>query len=119
MSSKSQLIRTIYLYAVSLITLVMTIIAASSLINLGLKTWVFTKADRAEFYETYPMTIDSKMNATSTAEDRERFKKDQEERYQIQKQSEAVRSFAMLLVAVPIFFFHWRLARKEKEEKES
>ena len=97
----------------------MIIIASSSLINLGLKTWIFTKADRAEFYESYPIAIDSKTNVTSTAEDRERFKKDQEERYVIQKQSEAVRSFSMLLVALPLFFFHWRLSKKDKEEKEN
>jgi len=119
MSSKSQLIRTIYLYAVSLITLIMIIYAASSLINLGLKTWIFTKADRAEYYESYPMAVDKIGIATSTILEREQIKKDQEERYQIQKQAEAVRSFSMLLVAVPIFFFHWRLARKDKEEKES
>lgn len=119
MSSKSQLIRTIYLYAVSLITLVMIIISASSIINLALKTWVFTKADHPEYYEVYPVSIDSKTGATSTAEERARFKQEQEDRYQVQKQAEAVRFFSMLLVAVPIFFFHWRLARKDKEEKEN
>ncbi|MCX6779090.1 MAG: hypothetical protein NTU97_02570 [Candidatus Magasanikbacteria bacterium] len=123
MSSKSQLIRTIYLYAVSLITLVMIIVTASSLINLGLKTWVFTKADRPEFYDSYPAApvVDKNgvVATSTTATDRELMKKDQEERYQIQKQTEAVRSFAMLLVALPIFFFHWHLTKKEKEEKEN
>ena len=122
MSSKSQLIRTIYLYAVSLITLVIIIISASSLVNLGLKTWVFTRADRPEYFNSYPVApvgIDGKTIATSTLEEQARAKKDQEEQYQIQKQTEAVRSFSMLLVAVPVFLFHWRLARKDKEEKEN
>lgn len=116
MSSKSQLIRTIYLYAVSLITLVMIIISASSLINMGLKTWVFTKADHPEFYDVYPATIDPKTGVvTSTVEERTRIQKEQEDRYQIQKQAEAVRFFSMLLVTAPIFFLHWHLIKKEKE----
>jgi hypothetical protein len=97
----------------------MMIIAASNLINLALKTWVFTKADHPDYYEVYPATIDPKTSASSTAEDRERFKQDQEDRYQIQKQSEAINFFSMLLVATPVFFFHWRLAKKDKEEKEN
>lgn len=115
MFSKSQLIRTIYLYAVSLITLVMIIISAVTLINLTLKTWVFTKADRPEYYEIYSETANPKTNLAYTEEDKARLRQEQEDRYQVQKQSEAVRSFSMILVALPLFLFHWRLTKKEKE----
>lgn len=119
MLSKSQLIRTIYLYAVSLITLVMIIISTVTLINLALKTWVFTKADQPQYYEIYSEAVDPKTGISYTEEERAKLKQEQEERYQIQKQSEAINSLSMLLVASPLFFFHWRLTKKEKAEKEN
>ena len=43
---KHSLIRTIYLYTFSLIGLVLIIIASVNMINLGLKTFIFTEADQ-------------------------------------------------------------------------
>ena len=52
-------IKRIYLYLVSLIALIIIIIGAQSLIDIGLKTWVFTKADN-DFYNprvVCPLTV--------------------------------------------------------------
>lgn len=54
-SSKTHIIKTIYIYLVSLIGLLMVVIPAASLIKLALTTWIFTKADIAEYgYEMPP-----------------------------------------------------------------
>ena len=51
----TSLVRTIYFYLVAVITLVMLIVAVTGLINLGLRTWVFTEAD-SNHYGT-PRTV--------------------------------------------------------------
>jgi len=122
MTGKNQLIRTLYLYIVALITLVMLIISTADLINLALKTWVFTKADREEYTSACPMAVPINKGTTSTEEatvDCKKFTRDEKERYQIRKQGSAVRDFSFILVALPLFLFHWQLIKKEKEEKEN
>ena len=52
---KNPIIRTIYLYLFALVGLIMVVIGASMLINLGLKTWVFTKADEQPQYASMPV----------------------------------------------------------------
>ena len=52
--SVNKVARTIYLYVVSLIALIFILVNAGLLINMGLQTWVFTKADRADYYPSFP-----------------------------------------------------------------
>ena len=53
---RNPIIRTIYLYLFALIGLGMLVVGASMLINLGLKTWIFTKADlQSVAYDSRPM----------------------------------------------------------------
>ncbi len=106
-------IRKIYLYAVSLIALVIMVIAGISLINLGLKTWVLTKADK-DYYtpECFQMKTPTD-NTPCTGEEKAAQEKRNEENRLAQKQRDAAQSIAMLIVAAPVFYFHWKLARKE------
>ena len=52
---KNPIIRTIYLYLFALVGLIMVVIGFSMLINIGLKTWVFTKADEQPQYASMPV----------------------------------------------------------------
>ena len=53
MNNKYHLIRKIYLYTFSLVGLVLVVIGGVRLVGLGLKTFVFIKAD---VYYEYPMS---------------------------------------------------------------
>lgn len=109
-----QHIKKIYLYAVSLIALVIMVIATITLINLGLKTFVFTKAD-VDYYSK-PIPCDQRVeesNLKQLACDYEQEVKDNEDRRLGDKQREVSNSLAMLIVAIPVFYYHWKLARKE------
>jgi hypothetical protein len=120
-----QHIKKIYLYTVSLISLVIVVAGAIMLINLGLKTWVFTKADSTDYYYEPQMICGGVMKnpdgTTSTvapadcpvpARDANKEKIDQERRA-AQKQRDAAQAVAMIIVGAPVFYYHWKLARKE------
>ena len=112
-------IKKVYLYLVSLISLVIIVVGAIMLINLALRTWVFTKADH-NFYPGYQCPMSSATPSGNndvlppcTAEQQDQFKKQAEEDRSAQKQRDAAQAIAMILVATPVFLYHWRIARKE------
>ncbi len=105
---------------VSLISLVILVIAGIMLINMALKTWVFTKADNN--YYSAPMhincgAIDEVSKKVEPACMDPDFDKKEEQRVKndraAQKQRDASQALAMIIVAAPVFFYHWKLARKE------
>ncbi len=107
---------------VSLISLVILVIAGIMLINMGLKTFVFTKADDSYYYPARPYceqvkNPDGSMVALAPEctdpnwEEKER--QTEKDRRSAQKQSDAAQSLAMIIVAAPVFLYHWKLARKE------
>lgn len=105
---------------VSLISLIILVIAGIILINLGLKTWVFTKADTDYYYSPQPICAlpvgadKSTLPLECNDPDYEAKQQAQEkENRAAQKQRDASQAVAMILVASPVFYYHWRLARKE------
>ncbi|MBP6855901.1 MAG: hypothetical protein KBC26_02965 [Candidatus Pacebacteria bacterium] len=104
-------VKKIYIYIFSAAGLILVIIGAVQLVNLGLKTWVFTKAD---MYYSYPVA--KPMSQTFQETVQEPFQKDVEEYYKkdiaARRQRQASNAFAMMVIGVPLFSYHWRLARK-------
>ncbi len=116
-------IKKVYLYLVSLISLIIIVVGAIMLINLALRTWVFTKADNNYYYAPKiacdmpaiapdntarilpPECSDPDYDAKQQAQEKESRS--------AQKQRDAAQAIAMILVASPIFYYHWKLARKE------
>ncbi len=112
-------VKTIYFYLVSFVTLMMIIVSSSMIINIGLKTYIFTKAD---FYTNYypgsgcgvkpdgktPMTVEE------CAVEQDRMKKNDEESRMAQRQRDLVNNLSLLIVSAPLFFVHWRMARKKE-----
>ena len=100
---------------VSAITLVIWVIGAIILLNMALKTWVFTKADQnVYYYAPCASTVapDGKTVQCDPAEQQRQKEMDKEQR-SAQKQRDAAQAVAMILVAVPVWYGHWRLAKRE------
>jgi len=121
--NKSTLIKTIYFYTVSLIGLMMIAFSVADLVNLGLKTWVFPKADLNEYKEPpCAVMIIKDPNLKETEEQfQTRIKQCEEGRMNeaearaIRNQRDAVRDISFLVVGIPLFLYHWITIRKEKE----
>jgi hypothetical protein len=106
-----------YLYLVSLITLVIMVIAAIGLLNMGLKAVLGVNDYRYEMSPycdaMKPGPDGSMVPRECTAEEKtEREERDRKNQRDNQKRDIA-QSLAMLIVAAPIFYYHWKLARKE------
>ncbi len=114
--SKVVLIKTLYLYLVSFVALMMMVVSAVDLLNILLKTYIFTKADNYSYYPAASIctpgattTYDGKDCVTS---EREARKSDEDNRVS-NRQRDLVRDISLLAVGIPLFTFHWRLARKK------
>ncbi len=119
---RKELIRTIYLYLFSLVGLMLVVIGLVSLVDLGLKAFIFTKADQPIVYPSYParlMPPDIKENAM-TPQEEEKYKADQEEAQKKQQQSERERSasnaLAMIIIGTPLFLYHWRIIQRDRKQ---
>ncbi len=107
-------IKKLYLYVVSLVALIMLIIAAVTLLNMGLKF-----ALNAEEYPYYPSCtsmapVDANAKAPVCNEESQRKEEEFQKKNQTQQRKRDVaQSLAMILVGTPVFWYHWKLARKE------
>lgn len=119
--NKYPLIRKIYLYLFALIGLVSITIGCVRLVSLALKTYVFTKAD---VYYDYPIARPIKVASVPVeGEKTEEFQqptKEELEQYQIKQQTanrqrEAAESLAFIIVGLPLYLYHWKLIKAEKE----
>jgi hypothetical protein len=115
-------IKKVYLYLMSLISLVIVIIGAIMLINMALKAWVFKKADNVAYYApkvicNAPANPDgTKPNLAPECADPDYQAKEEareKESRAAQRQRDAAQALAMIVVATPVFLYHWKLARKE------
>ena len=109
-------IKKVYLYLVSLVSLIILIIASIMLINMTLKTWVFPKADN-DYYATHcsKEIAPPAPEGQSTIGEPIMCETDEliADRRAAQKQRDAAQALAMIIVAIPVFLYHWKLARKE------
>ena len=141
------LIRTIYLYLFTLISLVLLIIGGILFIEMGLKAFVFTEVERQErLMHQWPFhspdllmpivenrknqqEIEEKKEICLTEAEKEIFdgwlvdyKEWEEERMGIdpvavQRHREASSSLAMILIGLPLYLYHWAIIKKETRNK--
>ena len=121
-ADRKELIRTIYLYLFSLVGLVLIVIGCVRIVDLGLKTWIFKKADQIIAYPEYPRVL-----KPGTIETEEALTPEQEEKFRIEqlayqeKEQEArtertaANSLAMLIVGIPLFWYHWKTIQGDKK----
>jgi hypothetical protein len=123
-SPKAVVIKTIYFYLVCFVALMTVVFSAADLINIALKTWIFTKADSTDYYYApamvCPTPVDKSLSDTTTAQikaDCERQQKTNEELSKnnriAQKQSNVVRDISLIVVGIPLFLYHWQIVRKK------
>jgi len=97
------------------------VIASIMLLNMALKSWVFPKADE---YARYPLTTEqcgpkapegqSAPPVECSADYIAKMEEYDKQNRAAEKQRSAANAIAMFVVAAPVFFYHWRLARKEQ-----
>ena len=120
---RKELIRTIYLYLFSLVGLVLVVIGCVRLVDLGLKAWIFKKADQIVIYPEYPRKYIAPGESVKelTPEEEEKYKEEQLEfqtkEKEAQRERTAANSLAMIIVGTPLFLYHWRTIQRNKEQK--
>lgn len=118
-SSKSAIIKNIYLYLVSFVALLMVVFSFADIINIFLRTYVLKMADQAySGYYPEPACLVAPDGSTSTKgtgcvapEEREKIDK---RNNQAQKQRDLVRDISFIVVGIPLFLYHWRIIRKKE-----
>jgi hypothetical protein len=129
------LIRTIYLYIFALLGLVLITIGTVRFVNMGLKAFVFTKADEDQLHVYEPSLpyafdrVEKFASATSTdvadqtaakqwiAE----YKTWSERRSKVnyvtmRRHQDASLNIALILVGLPLYLYHWRIIQKETKD---
>lgn len=99
-------IRLIYLYLFSFIGLLVVVIGSIKLVNLGMKQFIFKEADRYEYITSYNLNEEAKkqeeINRINMEKDLAR-----------QRQRELSDSLSMIIVGLPLYFYHWRIIQKQ------
>ncbi|MFA6511529.1 MAG: DUF5671 domain-containing protein [Patescibacteria group bacterium] len=138
--STSDAVRRLYLYLASFITLLVVSVAVISLVDLGLRSWVFTKADSVSIVQSPPptpylpfietkeavpvagattltcegdctLTSDQKLAITQWTDDYTSWKDNNEPKQQ--RAQLLVTAFSFLLIAGIAFGVHWFFALRD------
>ena len=119
--NKYPFIRKIYLYLFTMVGLSLVVIGGVQLVNLGLKAYVFTKAD---VYYDYPRVMATKAPIEPGGEPVEIGQPSQEEidEYQTkqktsQRHRDAANALAYIIVGLPLYLYHWSVIKKDKGEE--
>lgn len=144
---KNPIIRTIYLYLFALVGLGMLTVGLAMIINLGLKTWIFTQADRFDnYYMSAPtplyliketgsvsdlqlcadkcsLTAEQKEQIKNWLADYENWKNNEKNRdpnfYAVQnRQRQAATAISLILVGLPLWLFHWNVIKRDTKKRE-
>ncbi len=95
------------------------IIAGVRFIDMGLKAWVFTEADSYIEYEyARPAGIDKEGLEVEAEELTDEEKKaNNDKRVSQQRQRDAASALAQLIIGLPLYLYHWRMALRRKEDE--
>lgn len=112
--NKYPLVRKIYLYLFSLVGLVLITIGAVRLVDLGLKIFVFTEADKMIEYPAVRQGVgpDGKPIETPDPKALAAFNRTQQ---RSQRQRDAAGAIAQIIVGLPLYLYHWSIIKREKE----
>ncbi|MFA5076435.1 MAG: hypothetical protein WC480_03405 [Patescibacteria group bacterium] len=137
--AKQSLIRTIYLYLFALVGLVLLVIGGVGLVNMGLKIYVFTQADKTDqlyFNAPYPPVAIEQIDQALANQQKVEIAADQQitleawlvdyRSWQEQqkdfdyltanRQREASRYLSMIIIGLPLYLVHWLIIRKESRK---
>lgn len=137
---KPSLIRTIYLYLFTIVGLALLTAGGVRFVSMGLKAFVFTKADEPQRiqqkyynYISAPIpvaTVEKYQEGKELSEEEkatvkqllEDYKKWQEESAKIdyvtsERHRDAATNLALILVGLPLYLYHWSVIKRETKEK--
>ncbi|OGE84077.1 MAG: hypothetical protein A2846_03160 [Candidatus Doudnabacteria bacterium RIFCSPHIGHO2_01_FULL_49_9] len=109
-------IRRVYLYLTSLVGLVLVLIGGVQLINLGLKTYIFTKADDVYDYGVCARPVAVELGKPVPEFDETACKAQQADQRTARRQSDAARSIAFIIVGAPVWLYHWGKVKDERDQ---
>ena len=103
--------RLLYLYLFSFVGLLVTVIGSIQLVDLGIRSVVFTDVDtyiylRPQFDCVGENCVETVSKEESLAQAQDEAKKN--------RQRQLSSSLSMILIAAPLYLYHWRLIKKEK-----
>ncbi|MCD6270682.1 hypothetical protein J7J23_02825 [bacterium] len=140
------IIRTVYLYLFALLGLVLITIGLVKLIDLGLKNFIFKKADQPTYKLAPPLPVigqngaigpsdfekiaKSCSSSTSLSKEQQKFLVEwisdykewkegnlsSEEIKSIKNQSTASFAFSLIIVGLPLYLYHWAIIKREIKE---
>lgn len=140
---KHSLVRTIYLYLFALLGLVLLTIGGVRFLDMGLKAFVFTKAEEEQRlmykqppYVSYPLQRIEQLQDEEELSEEEKstikqwladYKDWKERRSKIdyvttRRHRDASLNLALILIGLPLYFYHWGIIKRElkkQEKKES
>jgi len=99
---KHSLIRTIYLYLFTCLGLALLTIGGVRFLDMGLKAFVFTKAEQEQRYDAMPPSSVEPEVSYVTAK----------------RHRDASLNLSLILIGLPLYFYHWRIIKKETKNKE-
>lgn len=134
-------IRTIYLYLFTLVGLTLLIIGTVRFLDMGLKAFIFTQAEEQErLYQKQPpvpfalerveQITQGQTSAVLSPEEKSAlsqwlidYRNWQEQSAKVdpvtsQRHRDASINLSMILIGLPLYFYHWRLIRKETKNKQ-
>ena len=131
--NKHSLVRTIYLYLFALLGLVLLTIGSVRFVDMGLKTFVFTKADDQQRYYESAMPMPYQLQRVEKLADDEELTDTEKEQIKLwladyekakekkenidpviaRRHRDASMNLALILIGLPLYLFHWRIIRKE------
>lgn len=133
---KHSLIRTIYLYLFALLGLVLLVIGGVGFVNMGLRAFVFTKADQEQrLYNKQPPSSALPIEKLQSLNQQGDIKLSESEKQALdqwltdyknwqqdyskldpvtsQRHRDASTNLAMILIGLPIYLYHWGVIKKE------
>lgn len=128
-------VRTFYLYVVSLLSLIFLAIGIGNLANTTLKATIFKEAEKRDYSVCYSypyyissvdlknlegLTVNQNEKIESMIRDYEAWQETNtgEACYRSERENRIVNSLTMILIALPLYIFHWAIIKKEKKENE-
>jgi len=138
---KYSFIRTVYLYIFAMLGLVLLTIGGVRFVDMGLKAFIFTKADQEQqLYSKQPSfapvstdkleSLASDSQTTLTESERQSiqqwlsdYKNWQEQSANIdpvtaQRHRDASLNLALILIGLPLYLYHWKVIKKEAKNIE-
>lgn len=132
MTDRVKIIRTVYLYLAALVSLLFMAIGTGTVVNTGLKYYIFPDAEKKSYYECNEpppvapvisrdgVTKDQKEQIEDMLRDYKDWKENRSGERCIKpaRQNKIIDAITMIIIAFPLFVVHWRIIKKEKGGKE-